>query len=291
MKRTTVWNALAKVPHRLEFLQIGKWSTRVLQAGEGSPLILMHGTAGHLETYAYNIEALSRRFRVVVYDFPGGGYTTHATEALEIPAYVEHLHGLIGKLGFERPVHIGGESLGGWVALKYAAKYPERVASLLLNTPGGTMARPEVMERLRTLSQEAADDPSEARVRARLEWLMADKTSVTDELLEIRRTIYQRPGFAQSMRHIMCLQDMETRKRNLVSDEELARIKAPTLVIWTSDDPSGPAAAGMEMARKIAGARFELIKEAGHWPQWEQVEAFNKLTLEFLDKVRTRTAL
>jgi len=144
------------------------------------------------------------------------------------------------------------------------------------------------MERLRTLSQEAADDPSESRVRARLEWLMADKVSVTQDLVEIRRAIYRRPGFADSMRHIMCLQDMETRKRNLVTDAELAGVKAPALVIWTSDDPSGPAAAGMEMARKIPGARFELIRGAGHWPQWEQAEVFNKLLLEFLDKLPKR---
>lgn len=287
MEHVSVWNALAAVPHRLEFVQVGKWNTRVLQAGEGAALVMMHGTAGHLETYAHNIAALSRRYRVIAYDYPGGGYTTHATEALEIPAYMEHLHGLLEKLGVQR-AHLEGESLGGWVAIKYAAAHPERVASLVLNTPGGTMARPEVMERLRTLSQEAADDPSEARVRARLEWLMADKSSVTQDLVEIRRAIYRRAGFADSMRHIMCLQAMETRKRNLVTDAELASVKAPTLVIWTSDDPSGPAAAGMEMAKKIPGARFELIRGAGHWPQWEQAEVFNKLLLEFLDKLPKR---
>ncbi len=46
--------------------------------------------------------------------------------------------------------------------------------------------------------------------------------------------------------------------------------------------PSGPAATGMEMAEKIPQGRFEYIPDAGHWPQWEQREHFNKLVLQFL---------
>jgi 2-hydroxy-6-oxonona-2,4-dienedioate hydrolase len=183
-----------------------------------------------------------------------------------------------------RRAHLSGESLGGWVAVKFAARHPDRVGRLVLNTPGGTMATPEVMERIRSLSQAAADDPSEERIRARLEWLMADPRSVTDELVAIRRGIYQRTGFATSMRHILCLQDEQVRRRNMVTDDELAAITAPTLVIWTSDDPSGPAKAGLEMAERIPGGEFQLIEGAGHWPQWEQSETFNRIVLDFLGR-------
>jgi 2-hydroxy-6-oxonona-2,4-dienedioate hydrolase len=86
------------------------------------------------------------------------------------------------------------------------------------------------------------------------------------------------------MRHVLCLQDPEIRPRNLVTDEELASIAAPTLVIWTSDDPSGPAEAGMDLASRIPGGEFQLIKEAGHWPQWEQTAEFDELVLEFLGR-------
>jgi 2-hydroxy-6-oxonona-2,4-dienedioate hydrolase len=142
------------------------------------------------------------------------------------------------------------------------------------------------MERIRSLSQAAADDPTEAHIRARLEWLMADPATVTDELVAIRRAIYARPGFGDSMRHILCLQDPEIRRRNLVTDEELAAVPHGALVIWTSDDPSGPAAAGMDMAEKITGGRFELVTGAGHWPQWEQRDRFNELVLDFLGTAR-----
>ena len=281
---TTVWNELAGLDYSIRHVRVGSWSTRVLEAGTGTPFILMHGTGGHLEAFTKNLRALvGAGYRVVAYDYPGHGWTTTADSDLEIDDYIDHLLSLMDALGIER-THLSGESLGGWVAIKFAARYPERVRRLVLNTPGGTMATPEVMERIRSLSQAAADDPSEERIRVRLEWLMADPKSVTDELVAIRRGVYSRPGFSDSMRHILCLQDPEIRRRNRVTDDELAAITAPTLVIWTSDDPSGPAKAGLDMAERIPAGEFQLIEGAGHWPQWEQQEDFDRRMLEFLGR-------
>jgi 2-hydroxy-6-oxonona-2,4-dienedioate hydrolase len=278
---TPVWVALGATEHQIRYLDVAGWRTRILEAGQGDPLILLPGTGGHLEAYAHNVPAFAEHCRVIAYDYPGHGYTTHAEVDLELDAYVNHLTDLLDALGIEK-AHLNGESLGGWVAIKFAAAHPDRVGKLVLNTPGGTMARPEVMERIRGLSQAAADDPTDERIRARLEWLMADPATVTDELVAIRRTIYAQPGFADSMRHILCLQDPDIRRRNLVTDDELAAVPGPAMVVWTSNDPSGPAGAGLEMAQKITQGRFELITGAGHWPQWEQRDRFNELVLAFL---------
>lgn len=282
----TLWNALSGMDFTIRRVQVGRWVTRVLETGAGTPLVLMHGTGGHLEAFAKNLRALGERHHVIAYDYPGHGWTTPATADLEIDDYVEHLVGLLDTLGVQR-THLSGESLGGWVAIKFAARHPERVDRLVLNTPGGTMATPEVMERIRSLSQAAADDPNAERIRTRLEWLMADPGSVTDELVDTRRRVYDRPGFAQSMRHILCLQNPDVRRRNLVTDAELAAITAPTLVIWTSDDPSGPAKAGLDMAAKIPAGEFRLIGNAGHWPQWEQQDEFDCIVTEFLSRSTT----
>lgn len=279
----TLWTDLAGIDYSIRHVSVGEWSTRVFEAGEGEPFILMHGTGGHLEAFTKNVRALSKKYRVISYDYPGHGWSTTATTDLEIDDYIDHLIGFMDALGIER-AHLSGESLGGWVAIKFAARHPERVGRLVLNTPGGTMATPEVMERIRSLSQAAADDPSEERIRTRLEWLMADSSSVTDELVAVRRGVYSRPGFAESMRHILCLQVPEVRQRNLVTADELAAVKSPALVIWTSDDPSGPAGAGMDMAEKMPLGEFQLIEEAGHWPQWEQQERFDEIVLEFLGR-------
>jgi 2-hydroxy-6-oxonona-2,4-dienedioate hydrolase len=280
---TPVWVALSATPHSIGYVQVGPWRTRVLRAGptDAPALVLMAGTGGHLEAYAHNIRAFAEHFQVVAYDYPGHGYTTHAAADLELPDYVEHLAGLLDALGIDK-ANLNGESLGGWVAVKFAAANPERTLKLVLNTPGGTMATPEVMERIRSLSQAAADDPSDERIRARLEWLMADPATVTDELVAIRQTIYAQSGFADSMRHILCLQDPDVRRRNMITDADLAAVPHGALVVWTSNDPSGPAATGMEMAEKITSGRFEHLSGAGHWPQWEQREKFNHLVVEFL---------
>lgn len=280
---TTIWNELAGLDYSIRHVDVGQWSTRVLETGEGEPLIIMHGTGGHLEAFTRNLRALGEKYRVILYDYPGHGWTTTSTHDLEIQEYMDHLLTLMEVLGISR-AHLSGESLGGWVAIKFAAAHPERVDRLILNTPGGTMARAEVMEKIRSLSQAAADDPSGERIRTRLEWLMADPSSVTDELVAVRQGVYSRSGFSESMSHILCLQDPEVRARNLVTDEELAAVEAPTLVVWTSDDPSGPAKAGLEMADKISGGEFRLIENAGHWPQWEQREVFDALALEFLGR-------
>ena len=279
----SIWADLGSVPHTVEYVQVGPWRTRVLRAGSGPALVLMHGTGGHLEAYSRNVPALAEHFSVVAYDFPGQGYTSPAESDLEIDAYVSHLLALMEHLDLDKP-HLCGESLGGWVAIKFAAAYPDRVARLVLNTPGGTMATPEVMERIRSLSQAAADEPTPERIRARLEWLMADDNSVTDELVETRRAIYARSGFADSMRHVLCLQDPDVRRRNLVTDAELTSVPVPTLVIWTSDDPSGPAGAGIEMADKVPAGEFLFIDDAGHWPQWEQQQVYDTAMIDFLTR-------
>lgn len=277
----TIWDDLGSLAHTIEYREIAGWRTRVLRTGAGPALVLMHGTGGHLEAFSRNMPALAEHFTVVAYDFPGQGYTTPTERDLEIDAYVDHLAALLDDLDLDR-VHLSGESLGGWVAIKFAVAQPDRLGRIVLNTPGGTMAAPEVMARIRDLSQAAADDPTEDRIRARLEWLMADPSSVTDELVACRRAIYAQPGFAESMRHVLCLQDPEVRRRNMVTDADLAAVTAPTLVIWTSDDPSGPAGAGMDMADKIPDGRFLLIEGAGHWPQWEQQEICDKAVIGFL---------
>jgi 2-hydroxy-6-oxonona-2,4-dienedioate hydrolase len=105
---------------------------------------------------------------------------------------------------------------------------------------------------------------------------------VTEELITIRQSIYAQPGFADSMRHLLCLQDPEIRRRNMLRAETLKAIKAPTLVLSTTGDASGPASSGEEMASLIPEGSFQLMDGAAHWPQWERPEAFNTTLLRFL---------
>jgi 2-hydroxy-6-oxonona-2,4-dienedioate hydrolase len=129
---------------------------------------------------------------------------------------------------------------------------------------------------------EAAKDPSWDRVRTRLEWLMADPSMVTDDLIKTRQAIFQQPDWLQACEANMALQNPEIRRRNMLTDEALGRIQAPALVLWTTKDPSGPVAEAQRITSKIPGARLAVMENCGHWPQYEDTETFDKIHLDFL---------
>lgn len=228
-----------------------------------------------------NLRSHSEHFNVWAIDFIGHGYSTKPDHPLEIKHYIDHVLQFLDAIGVEK-ASFSGESLGGWVTAQFAHDHPEKVDRIVLNTMGGTMANPQVMERLYTLSMEAAKDPSWERVKARLEWLMADPTMVTDDLIRTRQAIFQQPDWLKACEMNMALQDLETRKRNMITDATLNGITVPAMVLWTTKDPSGPVDEAKRIASHIPGAKLAIMENCGHWPQYEDPETFNKLHLDFL---------
>ena len=221
----------------------------------------------------------------------GHGWTDKSNVDLEIKNYIDHVLKFMDAAGIEK-ASFSGESLGGWVAARFAIDHPDRIDRLVLNTAGGSQADPVVMERLKTLSMRAATDPSWEFIKARVEWLMADKSKAYDDLVATRQAIYSQLGMADAMRHNMILQEMEVRQRNILRADDYGRIKAPTLVIWTSDDPTADVAEGRRMASMIPGALFTVMEGCGHWPQFEDPEVFNQMHVDFLlGKPVSRAAL
>lgn len=283
MAFTSVWSDLNQVPFEQGFIDAGGYRTRYLHAGDRSlpTLLMLHGITGHAEAYVRNLRAVSRHFSAWAIDFIGHGYSSKPEHPLEIRHYVDHVFRFMDAIGVDR-VYMTGESLGGWVAARIASDHPERLHRILLNTMGGTMANPAVMQRLYTLSMEAAADPSWERVKARLEWLMADPRSVTDDLIRTRQMIFQQPDWRMACEMNMALQDMDIRRRNMLSDDDLRRISVPALVLWTTKDPSGPVDEGRRIAGLIPGARLAVMENCGHWPQYEDTATFDRILLDFM---------
>jgi 2-hydroxy-6-oxonona-2,4-dienedioate hydrolase len=244
-------------------------------------LVFLHGSGGHAEAYVRNLEAHAEHFSTWSIDMLGHGYTDKPGHPLEVRHYVDHLIAFLYAIGAER-AHISGESLGGWVAARAAVDHPDRIDRLVLNTAGGSQADPEVMKRIITLSMAAAEDPTWETVQARIKWLMADKSKDYDDIVASRQRVYRQPGFVSAMKDIMALQDPEIRARNLLGPAVYGSITAPTLVVWTSDDPTADVAEGRRIASMIPGARFEVMPGCGHWPQYEDPKTFNRLHLDFL---------
>ncbi|OOK74647.1 alpha/beta hydrolase fold family protein [Mycobacterium kansasii] len=188
---------------------------------------------------------------------------------------------VVRSIGADR-IKLSGESLGGWVAARAAIDHPDVVDRMVLNTAGGSQADPEVMARIIALSMAAAENPTWEAVQARIKWLMADKSKGYDDLVAARQRIYRQPGFVAAMRDIVALQDPQIRARNLLGPDDYGVITAPTLVLWTTHDPTADVSEGRRIASMIPGARFEVMPGCGHWPQYEDAKTFNRLHLDFL---------
>lgn len=283
MTYASFWSDLRNVPVTQRWLDVRGVRTRVLETGRPGTdaLVFIHGTGGHAEAYTRNLAAHGEHFHTYSIDMVGHGFSDTPDRAYEIADYVVHLRDFLDVEGIAK-ASISGESLGGWIAAQFALTHPDRVNKLVLNTSGGYTFNPEVMARIKTLSLAAVENPTWETVKKRLEFLMADPASVTDDLVATRLAVYQRPGYLETMRRILCLQEPEIRRRNLFSADDWRRIAAPTLVVWTTHDPTAPASVGEEIASLIPGARFVLMENCGHWPQFEDAATFNRLHLEFL---------
>ena len=280
---TSVWSDLRGVAFEQSWLDVEGVRTRILSAGDRSKplLLLLHGTGGHAEAYSRNLGPHAEHFWTVAMDLIGHGWSDKPNVGYGIEDYGAHVLATLRALG-RRSARISGESLGGWVTTWLAVHHPDAVERAVLNTAGGWTAHPDVMARLKALSMEAASDPSWAHIRARLEFLMFDKSLACDDLVETRRAIYAQPDFPQTMRRILCLQEMDVRRANMISEAQYRSIKAPSLVIWTSHDPTATPEEGRQIARMIPGAQYLVMNECGHWPQYENADVFNKYHLAFM---------
>lgn len=289
---TTFWQELRGTSYRQGWYDAKGTETRYLQSGDekSPPLILLHGSAGHAEAYLRNLKNHSKYFNTWAIDMIGHGWSHKPDHPYEIKHYVDHILRFMDAQGWDK-AHVSGESLGGWVASRLAADHPDRVERLVLNTAGGSRAEPTVMARIKSLSMRAAEDPSWDFIKARVEWLMADPTKATRELVACRQEIYSQPGYVQAMTNTMVLQEMEVRTPNLILPEDYARIEAPTMVLWTSHDPTADVSEGRRIAEMIPGAEFVVMQDCGHWPQWEDAATFDRLHINFLLGRAAETAI
>lgn len=280
----SIWSTLSDLDYRHTYVEANGIRTRAVQAGptDGEHVVFLHGTSGHLEAFVRNLGPHAQRYRCHAIDMLGHGYTGKPDYPYEIPRYVDHLLGYLDAVGAQR-AHLVGESLGGWVASWLASEHPERLASLQLLCMGGTKVNPDVMQRLTTSTTAAAtqDDRDLTKQRLGLLWAAWDE-EFGEELTDVRYEIYHRPEFQKNLHNLLALQEVETRERNLLRPDRMGRITAPTLIVWGNKNPFGEIPEATAIHEAIPGSRLEIFPECGHWPQHEQADRYNALSLEFL---------
>jgi len=272
------------------YLLRGKYSTRVIEAGEGEPLLCLHGTGGHAENYIRNIAPLARHFRVIAIDFLWHGRSqTTGFDSQVLPPLVDQVRDVLDTLKIER-AHLEGQSLGGWVAMLFTLARPERVAKLIVTTPMGYRPDPGAVPGyveadptpLRESNLAVLRDPSYDNIKARLARLVFDPSIVSEESILVRQTFYSDPAVNAVQRELMThyLGGADP-QRHVVTDAMARRIAAPTLVYW-GDKNFVPPAVGQHLARTIPNGTFFSAPATGHWAQFENFETHNREVLRFL---------
>ena len=284
---TTIWVDLLGT----EIHYVGKrYRTRVIEAGSGEPLLMLHGIGGHAEAYSRNVRRLSQYCRPMAIDLVWHGLSSKPPFSETMPVYCDQLLDLMDDLGLAR-ISIEGESMGGHVAMYFGLHYPDRINKLILNTAAGVrydegtvQVEPDRgINLLRQRSLDAINNPTSETIRKRLEWLMATPNRVTDDLVALRQAIYSEPETRRALTDIFnySLGSPAGAKYQL-TPSELAKLNAPTLVLWSDENPGSGENVGRRLASLIPGAEFYLMEDAAHWPQWEHPEEHDQQVLQFL---------
>ncbi len=281
----SIWTDLTGIAFNLQYVDAGGIKTRALVAGKGEDVIFLHGTSGHLEAFSRNfVPHVKAGFKCHAIDALGHGYTDKPDHDYEIPNYGAHLISYMDAQSIEQ-AHLAGESLGGWTAAWVAINHPERVKSLQLIAAGGTKANPEIMQRIKESTTKAVKEDNIDLTRKRLHLLMHNPDKdVSEELVEVRHAIYHTPEFVANVHHLLCMQEMDIRQRNLLRPEDMDKINQPTLIIWGRQNPFGAVPEAQKMHECIKGSTLELYEDCGHWPQHERSEIYNPMSIAFLQQ-------
>ena len=257
--------------------------TRVIEAGSGPAVFLLHGLRGHAEGFSRNVVPLSAHFRACAVDMLGHGLTAKPAVTYDIPTLAHHVVDLMDVLGVECASFIG-QSLGGWVASWIAIEQPERVDKLVLATGAGLQLTPEdgtpsVAAQVHQVTQAALAAPTRESVRKRMEWLMYRPEQVTEELIDVRYRVFVE---AREMLQKVVDDTTYANQPYFLTPERLRRITAPTLVYWTRHNPTTSWETAQKAAQLMPSSTFELMDDAGHWPMFERPDEFNAKTIAFL---------
>ena len=222
-------------------------------AGDGPPLILLHGLAASWAWWRRNIPALAASYRVTAVDLPGFG-GTHPDARFVLDEAPGQVVDLMADVGIDR-AHVIGHSMGGVVAGGIAADHPERVDRLVLVDAGFIALDPSWRHRI---SGSIATLPWSS-------WSMA-------------------PNLVRDVWRSGLIRMAGATKEVLGNDwqAKLPSIQAPTLVVWGEHDGICAPIIGRQISASIPGAMLVVIPGAGHNPMWERHAAFDEAVLAFL---------
>jgi pimeloyl-ACP methyl ester carboxylesterase len=249
-----------------------------VEAGVGEAVVMIMGFGGDHLAWAFQLPALSEKYRVITFDNRGAGQSSVPDEPYSTRLMAEDTVGLLDALGVECP-HVIGVSMGGMIAQEVALNHPGRVRSLQLHC---TYARPDryMLALMDSWRMVRAKTTLEEWLRTVALWLFSP------------RTYADRPDFVEMViqtglanPHPFTLTGFLRQGDAVRGHDALDRLPAltcPTLVSVAEDDVLVPPRFAREVATATPGAELRVIEGAGHAYFWERADVFNTMCLEFL---------
>lgn len=276
-----------------ELVAVGGTEMFVRRIGAGDPVVVVHG--GPVLDHGYllpHLEPLARGYELVLYDQRLSGRSVGQVDSasVRIQTFVDDIEALRQELGLGR-VHVLAHSWGGLLALNYALRYPDGLRGLVLVSPMPPSATLWQEEQQRVAERvTAADSASMAQARSSEAFARGEPDGIRDALMAAYRIQFHDRSLADRLT-LFVPEDYNARSRQfgyMMSDlmdfdltDRLARIGAPTLIVYGDDEP-GAGISGRILAEGIANATLATVPEAGHFAFVERPDAFLSLVTDFL---------
>ncbi len=233
---------------REERVNLGGVAMRYYCAGRrGTPIILIHGLGNSAEVWAGLMPLLSREFLVYAPDMPGFGKTPLAPEGTSVATHVLYLERFLDALGYPC-VTLVGNSLGGWIATRYALLHPERVERLYLLNSAGLRLGPTRLPG--GTSREAA--------RHVMAQTWGFTLPIPGFILDAVVRNSQAPAYAGFLRNYDAAEEL---------DGVMDQVRSPTTIIWGEQDKLLPLVCARDLHVGIAGSKLIYLPHVGHMPQ------------------------
>lgn len=243
---------------------------RWLERGSGEPVVLLHGLMGQMHHWEPVLDELGGGYRPIAPTLP---IFHRALREASLDELARHVVGFLDALDISRAV-VGGNSLGGHVALRLALDRPGRVSGLVLTGSSGLFER--------GFTSGVPHRPGRDWVRRKMEEVFFDPALVTDAWVDDVCRVVTTP--ASALRVLRFARD--ARRDNL--ENRLGEIRVPTLLVWGRDDRITPAEVGERFRDLIPDAELRHLARCGHAPMLERPEAFTGVLYEWLEDTRAR---
>ena len=240
-------------------------------AGQGEPLVVIHGGGGDARTWSHNIEELSMYYTVYAPDLPGYGASQPLAGNYFIPELAKFIDSFSNNLGIDR-FHLVGHSLGGGVALNYALEFPHKIKKLVL-VSSLCLGR-EIAFWVRLLSIPA---------------FLRSLGILTMALLKGIKWLVQ--TFMEQVEFIMPLSPASVtiggsittiKEQTLVLANRLSEIVMPTLLVWGAKDPIVPVSHAYAAAQVIPHCQVKVFENRGHNVHRDEITQFSSVLTGFL---------